>query len=129
MPIPVIGDIIKSVGDVITHILPDGDERKKLQAEVTTAILNHSKDLAAAQRDIIVAEAQGESWLQRNWRPILMLTVVAILANNYILVPYATLWTDRIVVLDLPPELFGLLTVGVGGYVVGRTYEKAKGVE
>jgi len=76
------------------------------------------------QTQIIVAEATGQSWLQRNWRPILMLSIVGIVVNNYILVPYLQLFSIPAQVLDLPERLWSLMTMGVGGYVVGRTGEK-----
>jgi hypothetical protein len=77
-----------------------------------------------AKAQIIVAEAQGQSWLQRNWRPMLMLTIIAIIANNYVIYPYITLFGGTATILQLPAELFTLMTIGVGGYVVGRTGEK-----
>lgn len=55
-----------------------------------------------------------------------MLSITAIVVNNYILAPYLQAafgwWWS--VTLDLPPEMWTLLTVGVGGYVVGRSGEK-----
>ena len=71
-----------------------------------------------------MAEAQGESWLQRNWRPILMLTIVAIVANNYVISPYIRLFFNESIILDLPDKLWNLLQIGVGGYVIGRSAEK-----
>jgi hypothetical protein len=62
------------------------------------------------------------NWLQRSWRPILMLSLVVIVINNYILFPY---FPDTLTMLDLPDELWNLLTIGVGGYVAGRSIEKA----
>jgi hypothetical protein len=54
-----------------------------------------------------------------------MLVVVLIVANNYLLSPYLSLVFPRYVqVLVLPDRLWDLMTVGVGGYVVGRTGEK-----
>ena len=53
-----------------------------------------------------------------------MLTIVFIIFNNYVMVPYLSLFTDKVVVLELPGGLWALLNVGVGGYVVGRSGEK-----
>ena len=53
-----------------------------------------------------------------------MLSIVAIMINNYILFPYLTLFGVTTTMLEFPPELFTLMTVGVGGYVVGRSGEK-----
>jgi len=70
---------------------------------------------------VLNAEMQG-NWLQRSWRPILMLSLVLIVINNYILFPY---FPDTLTMLELPNELWNLLTIGVGGYVAGRSIEKA----
>ena len=53
-----------------------------------------------------------------------MLSITAIIVNNYILAPYLQAAFGWSVTLDLPPEMWTLLTVGVGGYVVGRSGEK-----
>ncbi|MBI1910691.1 MAG: hypothetical protein HYS21_01680 [Deltaproteobacteria bacterium] len=77
--------------------------------------------------DVSVAEAQGQSWLQQNWRPLLMLTIIIIVANNYILYPCLSIFTDKVRVLDLPDRLWQLMEIGVGGYIMGRTVEKVRG--
>ncbi|QJQ93926.1 MULTISPECIES: 3TM-type holin [Halomonadaceae] len=89
----------------------------EIEAETRRATLE-------AQAKVIVAEAQGQSWLQRNWRPILMLTITAIVANNYILAPYLGAMFGSSLTLDLPERLWDLMTLGVGGYIAGRTGEK-----
>lgn len=126
--IPVVGPIVEKVIGVVDQAVPDKDLKEKLKAEIESKLLE--LDYSALEKEIdarakiIVAEATGHSWLQRNWRPILMLTVVAIIANNYIIYPYLSLFTDKAVILELPSELFTLMTIGVGGYIVGRSGEK-----
>ena len=53
-----------------------------------------------------------------------MLVITAILANNFLLAPYAQALLGVSVTLDLPGPMWDLLTVGVGGYIVGRSAEK-----
>ncbi len=126
--IPVIGPIVEKVIGVVDQAVPDKDLKEKLKAEIESKLLELDYSVLEKEIDarakIIVAEATGHSWLQRNWRPILMLTVVAIIANNYIIYPYLSLFTDKAVILELPSELFTLMTIGVGGYIVGRSGEK-----
>ena len=76
------------------------------------------------RHNIIIAETKSQSVLARNWRPILMLTIVAIVANNYIIFPYASLFTVKVKMLVLPEHLWSLLKIGVGGYIVGRSAEQ-----
>ncbi|MHC4564030.1 MAG: 3TM-type holin [Planctomycetota bacterium] len=125
--IPVIGKIIDKGLGIIDKTVLDKDEAAKLKAAIRTQILVNDHDevvsLLEAQSKIILAEAQG-GWLQRNWRPALMVIVMLIVANNYIFVPYASMFTDKIAVLELPGGLWALLNIGVGGYVAGRSAEK-----
>lgn len=117
--------IIGPVSDLISEYIEDPDKRAELEGKIRLALLHHEASLVSASRDVVVAEAQGESWWQRNWRPLTMMSFVAILANNYILVPWLLAFgVDTVAVLEMPAEFFTLLTVGLGGYVVGRTMEK-----
>jgi predicted MFS family arabinose efflux permease len=90
---------------------------------MATEILKFQEEQIKAQKEIIVAEIKN-GWLSRNWRPILMLTIVAIVANNYIVYPYLSMFTDNVKILSLPDKLWNLMQIGVGGYIVGRSGEK-----
>ncbi|HOL44528.1 MAG TPA: 3TM-type holin [Methanothrix sp.] len=121
-----IGTLAKDIRSAITgEISPEKKaelEAKALEIEARAAEAeNRVKEL---QSQVLIAEIQGQSWLQKNWRPILMLTIVAIVANNYIFVPYMQLMGLPAVILDLPEKLWNLITLGVGGYIAGRSGEK-----
>ena len=130
----ILQTIIKPVGDIIDNVSTTEEERLEGQArlaEVTKDIelkmLDYANNLAENRTKIILAEAQG-SWLQRNWRPLLMLTAIIIIFNNYVLTPYiGILAPEYVTVLELPGGLWALLTTGVGGYVLGRSGEKIVG--
>ena len=51
-------------------------------------------------------------------------TRVGIVANNYLIYPYLALLGIQATPLELPDKLWNLMTLGVGGYVAGRTGEK-----
>jgi hypothetical protein len=53
-----------------------------------------------------------------------MLVFVTVIANNYLIAPYVQAFGGVAVVLDIPQGMWTLLTMGLGGYVVGRTIEK-----
>jgi hypothetical protein len=53
-----------------------------------------------------------------------MLVFVFIVANNYILAPYLQAMFGWSVSLQTPPDLWALIKIGLGGYVVGRSAEK-----
>ena len=108
----------------IDKVIDNKADAEKIKGELQMAVMNGQASELEGAVKIIVAEAQGKDWLQRNWRPMLMLTIVAIIANNYLLAPYAQVIFGVGLQLDLPPELFTLMNIGVGGYVMGRTGEK-----
>jgi hypothetical protein len=135
MSIPFIGDIIKTGGDLIKSYFPPDlspEQKAKLEAgiqqyqlQMQTSLQNYNTEIIKQQGAIVQAEAKSESWLASNWRPITMLTFVLIIANNYILFPYIQLFGGTATALTIPPDMWDLLKLGLGGYVVGRSVEKA----
>jgi hypothetical protein len=124
---PVAGLFTKAL-DIVDDFVPDKDLANKLKAALKQQIMSiaHGEflQLLKSQTAIILAEAKG-GWLQRNWRPMLMMTFMIIIANNYIIHPYLALFAPgKSLQLTLPPEMWSLLKIGVGGYVVGRSVEK-----
>ena len=121
---PIIGKVLETSLGIVDQLVPDKDLAAKIKAGIAQAVEDNAAKLDLAGASIVKTEAAGESWLQRNWRPILMLTIVSIIFNNYVLAPYLSLFTDKVTILDLPGGLWALLNVGVGGYVAGRSGEK-----
>ena len=121
---PIIGKVLETSLGIVDQLVPDKDLAAKIKAGIAQSVEDNAAKLDLAGTSIVKAEAAGESWLQRNWRPILMLTIVSIIFNNYVLAPYLSLFTDKVAILDLPGGLWALLNVGVGGYVAGRSGEK-----
>jgi hypothetical protein len=126
--LPVIGKVIDGITGVIDKAVEDKDLAAKLKQELNMQAMQGEFSFIETEirerARIITAEAEGQSVLQRNWRPILMLVIVAIVANNYIVFPYLSLFTAKTIMLELPERLWALMEIGVGGYVVGRTAEK-----
>jgi hypothetical protein len=54
-----------------------------------------------------------------------MLLFGIIIANNYIIYPYLSSFMENAPMLEIPPDMWDLLKIGLGGYVVGRSAEKA----
>lgn len=121
--LPLVGKLVERVFGVVDELVIDKDKANELKTAIQMQLMEYSQVELQEATKIILAEAQG-SWLQRTWRPLLMLMIIGIVANNYIFVPYLTMFTDKIAVLELPGGLWALLNVGVGGYVIGRTGEK-----
>jgi hypothetical protein len=68
----------------------------------------------------------GGSSLQRNWRPMLMLLFGFIIANEYIISPYIqVLFDTTLPVKPITEDMWAVLKLGIGGYISGRSIEKA----
>jgi hypothetical protein len=120
--------ILPGVFKEVDKAVPDQDLNATLKASIQAAVLSADASALEAQAGIVGAEARGESWLQRNWRPMTMLVFVFIVANNYVIAPYAQAIFNRSVALPPPPDLWALIKIGLGGYVVGRSAEKCVAV-
>ena len=112
------------IGDLVKRLIPDSDKNTDVEREVKLALLEHTDSIEAMRGKIVMAEANSTNWLTSAWRPILMMVVVAIIACNYLLFPIIRIVYPEMITLELPAELWNLLTIGVGGYVVGRSGEK-----
>lgn len=119
-----IGSVVTAGLGIIDKLIPDPEEKAKAKAKLLELQqAGELKELEAAM-SVITAEAKSEHWLTSAWRPITMLTFVAIVANNFILYPYLSLFWESAPVLDTPEQLWNLLQIGIGGYLVGRSGEK-----
>lgn len=119
-----VGSIFEPIAGLIGELNTSDEEEMRARAALLEAKSAAQAKLFELQQRVILAEAKGDSQLQRNWRPILMLVIVAILANNFILSPYLAAMFGWSVDLKLPDPLWQLLMIGVGGYVAGRSVEK-----
>lgn len=116
--------ILPGIFKEVDKAIPDQDLGVRLKASIQTAVLSADAEALQAQAGIVADEAKGESWLQRNWRPMTMTVFVFIVANNYIIAPYLQAMFSWSVSLQTPPDLWALIKLGLGGYVVGRSAEK-----
>ncbi|HEX3043540.1 MAG TPA: 3TM-type holin [Bacillota bacterium] len=121
------GTIGKIVDTVDKHLPLSPETRAALEKDLQMALYDFMKSFYDSSKSVIIAEAQG-NWLQRSWRPLLMLTIISILFNNHVLAPYLCDFFPKIFhPHELPERLYTLMEIGVGGYMVLRTSEKTSG--
>tara|TARA_S200002703_G_scaffold105188_1_gene91297 strand:+ start:2907 stop:3320 length:414 start_codon:yes stop_codon:yes gene_type:complete len=132
--LPILTAIIPLVGEVLNRVLPeDSNKRAEIERELNMAMVSNSHAIEQAAAKVITAEANSEHTITATWRPILMLTITAIVGWNYLLAPISelvlthALGQQAMLSIPLPDELWNLLMIGVGGYVVGRSGEKIAG--
>ena len=122
--IGLISALAPIVGDIVKEAIPAPDKKAEAENKVRLALLENTKQIEASASQIILAEAKSESWIASSWRPILMFNITLIVSVNYLIFPLIEVATGSKLMIPLPDELWTLLTVGVGGYVVGRSGEK-----
>ena len=116
--LPVLGSIF---GQVTKNLFPDpADELRRIELEnqLQLAMMQNGAALDQAAASIVSDEAKGESWLQRNWRPLTMMTFVGLVVAKWLG------FTAPGVSEAIELELMTLIQIGLGGYVGGRTVEK-----
>ena len=113
-----------SISKAIEKVIPDSDKRDDIEREIKLAMLEQQDEFNKTAADIVLAEAKSDFWLTANWRPLLMLIIIGIVAWNYLIVGIALTFGYGVMPLELPEQLWTLLQIGVGGYVVGRSGEK-----
>jgi len=109
---------------IIDKVWPDPSKAAEAKAKLFAMQQSGElKELDSAMK-IITAETKSEYFIVSAWRPITMLVFVFIIANNYVIYPYLSLFWPDAPTLAIPPDMWDLLKIGLGGYVVGRTGEK-----
>lgn len=117
-----VAPLAKILFNTIEKAVPDKDLAAKLKAELQTQLLqSHTQELTAAAK-IIEAEAKA-GWFASSWRPLLMYVLIFILVWNYVIGPVIKIFTGAVISFELPGDVWTLLNVGLGGYVIGRSAE------
>lgn len=116
-----LSSILNPVSAIVQNLHTSDAEKMQLnnqlvqiQNQMASKMLDYEKSLMESRASIIRAEATGGSWIQRNWRPITMLTFLGLVVCD------SFGWLHN----PLAPQAWTLLQIGLGGYVVGRSAEK-----
>lgn len=103
----------------------------QLRVDLEKTILGTFEEVSKTQGDVIMAEAKGENWLQRNWRPCVAVGFAFIVMFYGLLLPVSVDW------LGAPPVRVGdallkwimdAVMLCLGGYIGGRSLEKIVGM-
>jgi hypothetical protein len=117
-----VAPLAKILFNTIDKAVPDKDLQEKLKAQLQTQLLQSNTAELQAAAKIIEAEAKA-GWFAASWRPLLMYVLIFILVWNYVIGPVIKVFTGAVISFELPGDVWTLLNVGLGGYVVGRSAE------
>jgi len=107
-------ELVNSVGGVLDNIFTSDEEKTVAKQKITEVVNNSLGRLMELQSEALQTEMKG-NWLQRSWRPLVMLTFTAmIVIGAFLPIPY----------LETTSPFWSLLELGLGGYVIGRSVEK-----
>ena len=106
------------LGQVIGSLFPDPTEKAKAEAEMMRQLLASQAEIEKATSEIIKTEAASDHWLAANWRPITMLTFVALIVARWFG------WAAPNLTEPEYLKLWSIVEIGIGGYVIGRSFEK-----
>jgi hypothetical protein len=116
-----IAGIFKPAAELIDELHTSEEEKLEqkrrlleIQAMVLDSSLEYEKEMMASRAEIINSEAKSEHWITATWRPITMLTFLALAVG------------DSLGLLQTPlrDEAWTLLQVGISGYIFSRGAEK-----
>ena len=121
-PLGWISALVSPVTSLVDNLHTSDEERLeakgvllKLETALMSQTLAYEQKLAESQASVLVAEATSNSWLTRTWRPITMLTFV-----------FLIVWS-QFTGMEIPPDLWFVVKLGLGGYLGGRSVEKSVG--
>ena len=116
-----IAGIFKPAAELIDELHTSEEEKLQhqrklleIQAMVLDSSLEYEKEMMTARAEIVNSEAKSEHWITATWRPITMLTFLALAVGDSL----------GFLATPLRDEAWMLLQIGLGGYVVGRSAEK-----
>ena len=116
-----IAGIFKPAAELIDELHTSDDERLQarshlldVQAAAMQRVFDYEKEMIKGQHAIVTAEASSTNWLAASWRPITMLTFLALVVGD----------TFGMFATPLRDEAWVLLQLGLSGYVLGRSGEK-----
>ena len=119
--VELIGGIFKPAAELVDELHTSDEERLKhkerlleVQAIAMQTVFEYETETLTARADIVNSEAQSEHWIVAAWRPIVMLSLTALVIVD------SFGWLAN----PLSGEAWLLLQIGLGGYVVGRSGEK-----
>lgn len=105
-------------GKLIDRLWPDPEQRAQAQLALMELAQKGELTELVERASIVKAEAQSDHWLAATWRPVLMLTFGALIVARWFG------WAAPNLTEAEYLKLWGIVELGLGGYVIGRSAEK-----
>jgi hypothetical protein len=112
-----VAPMVKTLFNTIDKTIENKADAEKIKQNIQEQLISGQLKELEAQASIIVAESKG-GMLQRNWRPLLMLTFAGLIVAHWFG------FTAPNIPESVQNSLLNIVLVGVGGYIAGRSGEK-----
>jgi len=117
--------IIAAISGILNRIIPDPDKRLEAETEIQKALMQSQSTIYDAMKSVMAADAQSESWLTRNARPIVVMWCLAMI-TWVVISPVFGLQAGTIsAIRAVPGDLWNLVMVGIGGYILAKSVTDA----
>jgi len=121
-----IGGLFKGAESLIDELHTSPEEKaemklkmKKLELEAHNQISLTMQKENEVKRDVMVAELQqGDSFTKRA-RPMFIYAMTGLIVANYFILPLL-----KMPPIELPEQMWNLMTIAFSVYAIGRTFEK-----
>lgn len=136
MGIPIIGDIINAVKDVVSEVVVDKDKRAELNVriqELADKADERFHEELMGQIEVNKVEAAHPSVFVAGWRPAVGWISAVGLGWQFVLAPFTEAlarfagWSGQMPVVD--SEALMMLILGMLGIGAQRSFDKTKGVD
>ena len=108
--------IIGTIGDAFDKNTTNNEERLAQKNELIDKVVSILQSVHTEQSNVLQTEMKG-NWLQKSWRPVMMLSFGVILICKWFGLTAA-------IEHELEMELMTIIKLGLSGYIGGRSLEK-----
>jgi len=115
---PLVSLLAPIIGQAVDKIFPDTEKQDMAKLAIMGELQKQGGELQKAAASIINTEAASKHWLAANWRPITMLVFVCLIVSRWLGFTADNMSEAEYI------EIYSLIKIGLGGYVVGRSVEK-----
>jgi hypothetical protein len=112
-----VAPLVKTLFKTIDKTIDNKADAEKIKQSIQQQLLSGQLKELEAQAAIITAEAKG-GFLQRNWRPALMLIFAGLIVAHWFG------FTAPNIPESVQNSLLNIVLVGCSGYILGRSGEK-----
>jgi hypothetical protein len=119
-----IPGILSALLPVLNKFLPDPNQQAQIQVELTKALTERQDELLGAMKDVMVADVAQDDKYTKRARPSVVYWSMAFSTFVAIMGVFGHAQSMIDALKQIPPDLWTLMTVGIGAFGVSRSVEK-----